>query len=230
MKKLQSIFAVVLILITAGCAVAPQTPISLKPTFWDASAKKVGIVMTKVPELDITYPGAGCLLCYAAAAGANSTLSNHVKTLSNENLADLKNEVAEQLKARGMDVVVIDQAIDLNDLPKNKSDLPDSSRLDFSSYKNKYGLTHLVVIDVTFIGMQRAYSSYIPTGAPQGTFIGSSYIVNLENNSFEWYLPLNVFKSVADEWDEPPAFPALTNAYYQALATGKDMILEPFKK
>jgi len=48
------------VLFFAGCAVAPQNPVALQSNFWDATPKKVGIVMTKVPSLQMTYPGAGC--------------------------------------------------------------------------------------------------------------------------------------------------------------------------
>jgi len=216
------------VLFFAGCAVAPQNPVALQSNFWDATPKKVGIVMTKVPSLQMTYPGAGCLLCLAAASVANSTLSNYVETLSDDNLPSIKEKLAHQLKAKGIEVVVIDEPIDLSELPKYKSDIPNTARIDFASINKDQGLTHLFVIDVSYLGMQRAYSSYVPTGAPQGVMQGSSFVVNLETHALEWYQPLNIYKGVTDEWDEPPHFPALTNAYYQALETGKDMILTPF--
>lgn len=228
MKLLKLAAMLLAVLSFAGCAVAPQNPVALQSNFWDAKPKKVGIVMTKVPELDMTYPGAGCLLCLAAASAANSTLSGYVETLSDEDLPAIKAELAKRLKAKGIEVVVIEAPIDLSKLPKNDGDAPNTSRIDFSSFKKDQGLTHLFVIDVTYLGMQRAYSSYVPTGAPQGVMQGSSFVVNLDNHVFEWYQPLNVSKGVTDEWDEPPQFPALTNAYYQALETGKDMILTPF--
>lgn len=229
MKLFKRAALLLVVLFFAGCAVAPQNPVPMQANFWNGAApKKIGVVMTKVPELQMTYPGAGCLLCLAAAAATNSTLSNYVETLSDENLPALKDELANRLKGKGIESVVIAEPVDLSKLPKYKSDVPNTARIDFSSFKKNNGLTHLIVIDVTYLGMQRAYSSYIPTGAPQGVVLGSSFVVNLDTQVFEWYQPLNIYKGVTDEWDEPPHFPALTNAYYQALETGKDIILQPF--
>ena len=36
-----------------------------------------------------------------------------------------------------------------------------------------------------------------------------------------------MYKNAVGNWDEPPAYPALTNSYYQALEMGKDIILAP---
>jgi hypothetical protein len=56
---------------------------------------------------------------------------------------------------------------------------------------------------------------------------GVGYIVNLKNNTYEWYLPVLVTKAADQNWDEPPKFPGLTNAYFQALEIGKDSFLRP---
>ena len=225
MALLVSVFSLI-----SACALKPQTPITLKQTFWSDAPKKVGVVMAKIPELDVYLPGAGCLLCLAAAEIANSSISSHLNTLSSDDLVDLKREVAQKLKKKGVDVVVIESDIDFDTLPKYKSETPNSTRKDYSSFKASHGLTHLVVINVTRLGVHRTYSSYIPTSDPKGSFFGASYMVNLSNNTYDWYKPLNVLKSVNDEWDEPPLFPALTNAYYQALETGKDSVLAPFSE
>jgi len=52
--------------------------------------------------------------------------------------------------------------------------------------------------------------------------------VNLGSNAYDWYLPVNVLRSAEGVWDEPTAFPGLTNAYFQALELGKDSYLNPF--
>lgn len=83
------------------------------------------------------------------------------------------------------------------------------------------------MIDITGLGIHRTYASYIPSSDPRATVTGASYIVNLNNNTYEWYLPLAIMKSSDNKWDEPPKFPGLTNAYFQALEIAKDSIVKP---
>lgn len=230
MKSLFYIPFLIITLLTTGCATAPQTPVDLGQSFWNAPSKKVGVIMTTVPKPDVHLPGAACLLCIAAAEMANSSISTHFESVSDDNLASLKDQVAQLLKDKGVETEVLNQTLDLSSLSDNKSELPNSTEKDFSFYKSVNGITHLVVIQVSAIGVQRSYSNYIPTSDPQGAFIGTSYMVNLSNNTYEWYRPINILKGVTDQWDEPPAFPALTNAYYQALESGKETVLTPFKK
>jgi len=87
-----------------------------------------------------------------------------------------------------------------------------------------------LVIDITALGFTRTYSAYIPTSDPKSLLRGAGYMVNLSNNTYEWYLPVVVSKGADRNWDEPPKFPALTNAYFQGLELGKDRFLEPFGK
>jgi len=53
-------------------------------------------------------------------------------------------------------------------------------------------------------------------------------MVDLTSNAYDWYMPLNVLKSADGRWDEPPKFPGLTNAYFQALEESKDQLLRPW--
>jgi hypothetical protein len=79
------------------------------------------------------------------------------------------------------------------------------------------------------VGIHRNYASYVPTGAPHSTIQGVGYIVNLKDNSLEWYQPVTIKKFTDQNWDEPPKFPALTNAYYQAIEMAKDAYIGTFK-
>jgi hypothetical protein len=53
-------------------------------------------------------------------------------------------------------------------------------------------------------------------------------VVNLKTNAYEWFMPVNILKSAEQKWDEPPKYPGLTNAYFQALELGRDSFLKPF--
>ena len=53
-------------------------------------------------------------------------------------------------------------------------------------------------------------------------------MVNLKTNAYEWYSPIDINKAAA-MWDQPPKFPDLTNAYFQAIELGKDAVLKPLQ-
>jgi len=224
-------FAIALVAVTAllgGCASAPQLPVPVSKELLASKTTTVGVVMTPLPKVDTEFPGAGCLLCLAAASMTNNSLTTHVKTLTHEDLPKLKNDVAKLLTAKGMAASVIDEPLDVKNLPSFSAKEPNFASKDFSSLKAKYKVDKLLVIDITALGAWRNYSAYIPTGDPKAVVKGTGYIVNLNNNALEWYQPIDVQKSAEQKWDEPPKFPGITNAYYQALEIGKDTITKPF--
>ncbi|MDF2447260.1 MAG: hypothetical protein K0S46_2496 [Moraxellaceae bacterium] len=214
----------------SGCAVTPQQPIAFAPAkLKEAPARQVGVVMTKLPKVDTAFPGAGCLLCYAAAATANGSLTRHTASLTHEDLPQLKTMVVDQLTRDGVAAKAIDEELDVAKLPKAKVKGPNLAKRDFTQLKEKYGVDQLLVIELQTIGFVRNYSAYVPLSDPKATFAGSGYMVDLNDNSLQWYREVLIQKAADGAWDEPPAFPGLTNAYYQALELGKDDILTALK-
>jgi hypothetical protein len=221
--------AVVAIMLS-GCMTPPQKPVGLTATSLAPSNGRVGVAMTPLPKVDTHLDGAGCLLCYAAASAANSQLTAYTVTLPYEDLPQLKNELADLIKKKGVDVVVISDDLDISSLPDSTSSEPNAARKDFSAFQKKYGIEKLLVIDISALGMLRTYSSYFPTSDPKGLLRGTGYLVNLKTNTFEWYKPVNVVKSSDGKWDEPPKYPGLTNAYFQTIEVAKDEFRGPFSK
>ena len=224
--KFRTTLAVLAAVILSGCAGAPQLPVAVAPTAFTAPANKYGVVMAKLPVVDTSFPGAGCLLCYAAASVANSSLTTHTKTLQHDDLATLRDEVAGILKKKGASVKSID-AFDFASLPDNKDQKPNFARKDFTGLKAKHNVDKLLVINIASVGIERTYASYVPTSDPKAHVVGQSYIVNLNDNSLEWYQPVDASKVAEGKWDEPPKFPGLTNAYFQTLELAKDQITKP---
>jgi hypothetical protein len=228
MRILLNTVALCAALLLGACVSAPQQPIQLAQDTISAQSGRIGVAMTKVPDVDTHLPGAGCLLCMAAASAANSALTDYAKTLSHEDLPRLKDDVAQLLTKRGTNAIVIAETLDLDGLSNSSSEGSNVAKKDFTPLQKKYGVDRLLVINVTALGFERTYSAYIPTSEPKGLFRGTGYIVNLKNNTYEWYMPVQVLKSADKQWDEAPKFPGLTNAYYQALELGKDQFLKPF--
>lgn len=213
-----------------GCAAPPQKNVDLAANTFLSKNERVGVAMTKLPKVDMQILGAGCLLCIAAASIANASLTAHSQTLPYEDLPDLKKELADALHRKGIGASVIAESLDIDALPDFKDAGENVARKDFRSLRSKYDFDKLVVLNISALGMERPYSSYIPTGDPKAVLRGTGYMVNLKTNAYEWYVPVNVVKSSDGNWDEPPKFPGLTNAYFQALEIGKDSFLKPFRQ
>jgi hypothetical protein len=224
---LAAALAAVVLLLAGGCATPPQPPIPLSDSTLKSPGARIGVAMSPLPKVDTHLLGASCLLCYAAASVANSSLTSHAGTLPLEDLPKLKADAAAALRKKGLEVVVIDEDVKIEDLPAFSSQQPNTARKNFSSLRDKYKLDKLLVIDITTLGFQRTYSAYIPTGDPKGIVRGSGYIVNLQTHALEWYVPVEILKSAEGKWDEPPKFPGLSNAYFQALELGRDSFVKP---
>jgi hypothetical protein len=224
MKLRSGLLAAIAAAFLAGCATQPPPQVSMRYRMVAEPGLRVGVAMSPLPQVDTSFPGAEWPLCRAAAAVANSSLTAHTRTLPIDDLARLKGEIAEALKLKGLVPVVIDEPIDVDKLPKTNST---AVSRDYSALQARYRLDRLLVVELKEVGITRAYSSYIPTGEPKGIVRGASYIINLKDHSYEWYLPLLQQKSVQGNWDEAPAFPGLSNAYYQAVEAARDAILQP---
>jgi hypothetical protein len=227
--KTRLVFILTAITIFAcGCASAPQQPVSLSHDVVSPQAGSIGVAVTALPKIDTQFPGANCLLCLAAASITNSSLTTYAHTLPNEDILKLKSDAADLLRKKGANVIVIEEDLNVSALPDSGTKGPNIAIKDFSTLKQKYKIDKLLVISVTSLGFTRTYSAYIPTSDPKALLQGLGYIVNLNNNTYDWYQPVFVIKSADQNWDEPPKFPGLTNAYFQALEIGKDNFLYPF--
>jgi len=231
MKSIKPALVAVTILVS-GCVTPPQTAVYLDQNSLASQSGRLGIAMTTLPKVDIHLPGTGvgCLLCMAAASISNSTLTAHVRTLPYEDLPNIKEYIAASLRKKGADVTVIEEDLDMEKLSEASAKGPDIARKNFSPLRQKYNIDRLLVIDIDTLGVSRTYSAYFSIGDPQVVLQGTGYIVNLKDNTYEWYLPVNIFRSSDGDWNEPPHFPRLTNAYLQALETGKGSFTRPFAK
>lgn len=222
------VVAIAVVTFLSGCAVNQQKPMELAPTNQGLKNQKIGVAMTQLPKVEMQYPGAGCLLCLMAASATNSTLSHYAESLPQSDVLGMKAELAKALRKGGAEVIVIDEEIALKALPDTNSKGDGVSPKDFSSFKQKYNVDKLLVIEVQALGISRDYASYIPTGDPKSQLVGKGYLVNLATNAYEWYQPIHETKSSDDKWDEPPNYPGLTNAYFQTIELAKDDLTKAF--
>lgn len=214
--------------VLAGCATKPQLAVPLSSDAISVKSGRIGVATTPIPTVDTSFPGAGCLLCMAAASLANSSLTAQTQKLPPEGVAALKTRIADALRQRGADVVVIEETVKLDALPSNTAKGANLATKDFSSLKSRYKVDKLLLVDIRQLGIERRYSAYVPNSDPKAVLRGTGYLVDLSTNTYSWYLPVSVEKSADGKWDEPPSYPGLSNAYFQALELGKDAFMEPF--
>ena len=213
-------------LILTGCGTPPQQPIAMNSTALHAQGTRVGVAL-EVPKVDTVFPGAGCLLCLAAASVANQSLTTYTQKLPTDDIAHIKSDLGEQLRKRGYTPVLLPDDFKIDSLPKGAGG-PNKPKYDFSSLRGKYQIDELVYVQITQLGISRNYASYVPTGAPQATVLGQAYMVKLADNSFDWYATIRQERGAAGQWDEAPNYPGLTNAYFQAVEGARDDVLKPF--
>jgi hypothetical protein len=228
MKNTWTIVAFVACVQLAGCKSSPQLPVSFADHGLNAQSGRVGVAMTVLPKVDTSFPGADCLLCMATASTANSSLTKHTHGLTSEDLLTLKEGIAGRLRTKGVDVTVIAEDLNLKPLQDFSGGGVDVAKKDFRPLKEKYKVDRLVIIDITRLGFVRNYSAYISKGEPTADLSGTVSVVNLSTNTYDFFSEINQSKGAEGSWDEPPDFPALTNAYYAVVETGKDAIQQPF--
>ncbi len=223
--KIKLILLLALVAIGTGCATAPQDPIALTKDFYDEPAK-VAIYQKSFPETaSMTMPGASCLLCMAAAAVANDAVSGHTKTLSTEELSTAVKGMEAALEEQGMGVEWVDIEEPMQRLPRFKSpEESDYPREDYRGLREVVDADHLMVIEFGHIGVERTYANYVPTSSPQGAVTGTLYMVDLNTNEYYLFDPIHVRVPVEGDWKEPPEFPGVTMAYFEALERAKIQI------
>jgi len=222
-----TIAAMVALVALTGCATKPQLPVAMK-TDTLAPQVRVGVALTAVPKADTYLPGAGCLLCMAAASMANSSLTAHTKTLASDDLAMVKTQVVESLKKKGVQVVAIDGDLDPTKFPELPNE-PNLSNRDYRRLQAEYKIDKLLIIRLEGVGFLRNYASYVPTSDPRAWVKATGYVVDLRTNAYDWWQPVEVLRPAQGKWDEPPRFPGLTAAYYEAIELAKEQLVQPLQ-
>ena len=228
LRTFAATFALLSAALLGGCATPIQRALNL-PADYLATTKakqgRMGVVMAELPKPDTAFPGADCLLCIGVANGVHSVLNKEVQAFSTAELKTLPSDLAGLLKKQGLEVVLIDEPLKMDTLPDIAAvEGQNKSRKNFSSFKAKHNIDKLLVVQFTALGVWRSYSAYIPTDVPRATAKGLAYIVDLNTQALDWYLPLPFSQAAAGNWNEPPKYPGLTNAYFQVLETTMDAI------
>lgn len=224
-RQLQTVFLLSLALLLSACATTPQPTVALDTNVFSNPELKVGVAYIPPEKQATTHiRGADCLLCIGVASALTSSLSEHLKTsITTGELDTLKDLVVNEYSKRSPNTKLVELPGSIGDLPS----FPDQvgfAKKDFRGLKEKLDLDVLVVFKVDAHGAHRNFSSYIPTGDPQGYVGANLYSVNLDNNAYVQYLEIEEKVQPEGEWDEPPTFPNVTTSYFQAVENTRQTI------
>jgi hypothetical protein len=231
-RKIIKIIAPLAIIFSVQGCISVQQPVPMDFSKWeaqDSKAKKIAILINPLPEPNTHKIGAQGLLDIAINNSNAAELTAHLKTLDITEFLAIKNQLGEKVSQNGAEPILLASDYSLPKLPEFEKE-GNYTKVDYQSLKETLGADQLILINVSRVGTIRSYYGFIPTTAPQGVFTGTAQLIDLSSNQIYWHHPVNVQKPAAQEWNEAPTYPGLTNAMYQALDQGRVLLLEPLTK
>lgn len=208
-----------------GCA-TPQPPVGMAAEVWQERNEVIGIALTELPKPDTVLAGNQGLLDLAVNASMAASLTEKVRTWDVSALKSSPQDIQQALEQQGYKTKVLDH-LDITGL-KELSAKEGYAELDYRPLKSKEGIDKLVLILPVVAGTYRTYYGMMPTSEPVAQVAVNSFVIDLDDNRLLHYQPLVNQRSAAGEWDESPDYPALTNAFYQALDISQESLLVPF--
>jgi len=209
-----------------GCAANIQKPIELDAQFWNDKNQTIGVAMTTLPPSELVLAGNQGLLDLAINKGVNSKLSTQVSTWKLQDTASIPDEIVAKLVAKGYKAKRVDEAVDIKLFKETKFREGFFGR-DLTPLQAKYGVDRLLLISYTASGAYRTYYSVVPTSVPTPQVGGIGLVVDLHDNHLLWYKPFAVTQPAQGEWDQPN-YSNLSNAYYQAVDSSRQLVITPF--
>lgn len=223
---IRALFLVVATTALTSCAVVPTGPIELNDASLAGPANRIAVYMTEIPSTNTKFPGAGCLLCIGVANAAHTSMTRHVQSLQPEGLDTIPEKMIETLNAKGATAFRHQSKIDVDDLEDftGEGSGKTAPTKDFRPLAKTLNADKLLLLNISSQGVLRGYAAYVPTDVPKAYVEGAGYMVDLKTNQYLWYWPVAFYQAAEGAWDEPPAFPGLTNAYYQVLIIAAEVI------
>ncbi len=198
--------------------------------FFQSPDARVGVV-TRKPEAPAFIPeGNYSLLDRVVIAASNVSLNEHVKTLDLSGFKDVEQGISEVLRRKGFSVRLISEVPSQDNLQNFSDPNPDDEAYfaakDMRFLHRDLDVDFLLILEIRRAGFARPYSGLLPQEPPRAVFDLHGELVDLRNNRLLWNASISKYASPDGEWDEPPAFPALTNSFFIALEEAKKQIIE----
>ncbi|MBL8509537.1 hypothetical protein [Chitinimonas sp. JJ19] len=207
-----------------------QPQIALKPEFKTQKQETVAIVVGKLPKPMSMKVGAQGLLDVAINNAMASGLDKHLAGLDISRFNRVGQQFNSHLTEQGFAQVQLIEDFDFASLPefKDKGRGTGFAGRDFRGLAQRYQASKIITLNVAAAGTLRAYYGFIPLEEPRARFMIEAQLVNLKDNSLEWYSTVDQVAPVVGPWDQPEAYPNLTKAFYGALGGAARVVEREF--
>lgn len=234
MRFFKITLALLAVSMLASCAIAPQKPVVINNTYWDQQNQRVGVYVQPIEAPQFYTEGDVRLLDYAVISMAMATVKEHFAQLDTSDYELLRDDISSYFSQAGKMVKLISEDIKIDNLPSfndpNSNDETYFASKDYSKLKEKLDVDQLLLIKARRVGLARPYASFVPMGDPRAIFELEGELVDLSNNQLLWYSTITSVGFSSGEWDEPPAYPGLTNAFYASLESVKQKVMAHFQR
>lgn len=193
---------------------------------------KIGVALVEFPEAGAHKAGSQGLLDVAINSALAAEMSAYLKGTDLSGFMPVKDKIAAKLEEKGAQVVVIDDMINLDNLPKYVDKDSNSKRTDYSYFKEKYDVDYIVLANIIAVGTSRKYYGFIPLGSPKGYCLAHGIMKDTAEDKTTWEYTTNYKKSVVKvdgEWDAPPDYPDLSVAVQKAITNAAEELSVNFK-
>lgn len=195
-----------------GCASHADVPMS--ESFWQNKQQKVTVAAAKAPKPQLHKQGPQGLLDVAIANAMTNDLDKRLQQIDLSWYHRMPTSFGASLKQRGVSVVPYNSQV--------SDDQKEYTRLAINNSDK------VLVIKLEAIGAKRDYYAMVPTGAPQGYCVMSGELINVADNKVLWRYTATSAQPVQGAWDQPPAYPNLTNAIELAANSARQELLDSF--
>ncbi|HZP13663.1 MAG TPA: hypothetical protein VFB36_14690 [Nevskiaceae bacterium] len=214
-QRLRAACVVALALIATACAnkvprIAPSAQI------WDRNVA-VGVAMMPLPAAAAYKEGSQGLLDIAINSAMASDLDSHLSRLDVTGIDQAGDQIIGKLESRGVRAQRISEAIDPERFPKSGGDGKHTAERNYDVLATRYGVQRLVLIQLASVGTTRHYFGFVPTSSPKGYARATAQMIDLRTGELLWSAASVRRQDVADEWDQPPAFPNVDRAIADTL-------------
>ncbi len=200
----------------AGCAVV-QKPIPATSKLFDDRERTVAVAVAKLPEPNQSMVGAQGILDYAINKANAQAIVDRLQKQDFSMVKGLPKEFAKGLESRQIRVVLVPEAIDVEQLGKFTEGSGDGiAAMDFRPLAKKYEADRLLLVSAGWLGTQRNYYGFVPLGAPLGYVSLVGQMIELRGNRLEWHELVQVSTAATGEWDEAPDYSNLMKAVDQS--------------
>jgi hypothetical protein len=209
-----------------GCATDPN--VQLKNQFWQAKKKTVVVAGSTLPKPQLYQQGAQGILDIAISSAVTDGFSKYLSSFDLQPITDGKKEFVRRLRDKNMQVVISDDAINLNNLQDYKRDTKRYATKNFTQLNGQFDADDVLIISVKKIGAVRNYYGFIPLGAPKAFCNVEGQLVDLQTNEILWLHNAEVMLDVAGNWDQPTTYPNFSSTLNNTINMAKDELINDF--